>query len=250
MIKKLLGSLAITGLLFAAACAGASGQVSAVLGQEFVLGPGQTASFAGEDLEIKFTKVISDSRCPQGVVCIWAGEVSCLLEITSGGKTVEKVIVESGSSPAQTTFGSYALSFDVQPYPKAGQNIAYGDYRLHLTVSRGPSLSGGILATFDVLGESYSIFITNPQTIEDVFALQRGESQANIPSGRILRGAVSYNQPWSWHIDSEDIHMAELTMELCDGLPSHVENDLDYWVDTVGRFCPWQAKLTGITDYR
>jgi hypothetical protein len=61
---------------------------------------------------------------------------------------------------------------------------------------------------------------------------------------------VSYNQPWSWHIDSEDIHMAEMTIELCDGLPSHVENDLDYWVDTVGRFCPWQATLVNITDYR
>jgi hypothetical protein len=44
--------------------------------------------------------------------------------------------------------------------------------------------------------------------------------------------------------------MAEMTIELCDGLPSYVENDLDYWVDTVGRFCPWQAELTSITDYR
>lgn len=48
------------------------------------------------------------------------------------------------------------------------------------------------------------------------------------------------------HIDSEDIHMAEVTIELGDGTPSQAEANLDYWVDTVKRFCPWQAKLVGV----
>ena len=96
------------------------------------------------------------------------------------------------------------------------------------------SLSGGILATFEVQGESYRIFITNPATIDQVLA----------------RGQVSYNQPWSWHIDSEDISMVDFTVEIYDGLPSHVENDLDYWLDTVGRFAPWQAELTSVEDFR
>ncbi len=118
------------------------------------------------------------------------------------------------------------------------------------TSPESPDLEGGILATFDVLGEKYSIFITNEDTIDDVFALEAGTSNAAIPSGKLLRGQVSYNKPWSWHIDSEDIVMAEMTIELCDGLPSHVEENLDYWVDTVGRFCPWSAELVEIEDYR
>jgi hypothetical protein len=118
------------------------------------------------------------------------------------------------------------------------------------TSPESPELEGGILATFDVLGEEYSIFITNEDTIDDVFALEAGTSNATIPSGKLLRGQVSYNKPWSWHIDSEDIVMAEITIELCDGLPSHVEENLDYWVDTVGRFCPWSAELVDIEDYR
>ena len=36
-------------------------------------------------------------------------------------------------------------------------------------------------------------------------------------------------------------HLAEISMEVCDGLPSDVEKDLDYWVDTVKRFCPWNS---------
>ena len=112
------------------------------------------------------------------------------------------------------------------------------------------SLCDGIVVTFAVGGEIYNVFITNEDTIEDVFAVQRGESQATIPSGRLVEGSKCYNLPWSWHVDPEDIHMAEFTIELCDGLPSHVEKDLDYWVKTVERFCPWSATIVHIEDYR
>jgi len=118
------------------------------------------------------------------------------------------------------------------------------------TSEETPTLSGGILVAFDVKGETYKVFITNEDTIEEVFAVQRGESQATIPSGRLVEGAVFYNKPWSWHIDSEDIHMAQFTIELCDGLPSHVEADLDYWVNTVKRFCPWHAQIVKTEDFR
>jgi hypothetical protein len=113
-----------------------------------------------------------------------------------------------------------------------------------------PELEGGVLATFDVQGERYSIFITNPQTIEQVLALSNGQGNARIPSGRLIKGREAYNAPWSWHIDPEDVHMAELTMELCDGLPSYVEKDIDYWVVTVGRFCPWSAVFVSLRDFR
>ena len=112
------------------------------------------------------------------------------------------------------------------------------------------SLCGGIVVTFRVSGEMYNVFITNEDTIEEAFAAQRGESPATIPSGKLVEGSKCYNLPWSWHIDPEDVHMAEFTIELCDGLPSHVEDNLDYWINTVGRFCPWGATIVHIEDYR
>ena len=113
-----------------------------------------------------------------------------------------------------------------------------------------PEFEAGVLATFSVQSERYSIFITNPRTVEDVIALWNGRSNAKIPSGRVLKGRVDYNKAWSWHIDSEDIHMAEATIELCDGLPSYVEAHLDEWIETVGYFCPWSAVLVDLKDYR
>jgi hypothetical protein len=113
-----------------------------------------------------------------------------------------------------------------------------------------PELEGGVLATFDVQGERYSIFVTRTESIAQLEALADGRSDARIPSGRLVRGGVPYNAPWSWHIDPEGLEMAEVTIELCDGRPSDVEKDLDYWVGTVGRFCPWSAALLGLKDYR
>ena len=160
------------------------------------------------------------------------------------------VLTQPGSGLAKADFNDYNLAFEVQPYPEAGKRLEKQDYRLELVVNKKPALSGGILVTFQVIDEKYSIFITNQKTIEQVFAVQRGESRATIPSGRVVRGSVPYNQPWSWHIDSELISMAEFTIELCDGKPSQVEANLDYWVDTVQYFCPWSAKLVEIKDYR
>jgi hypothetical protein len=221
------------------------------LGTEFTLGVGQSATLKGEDLTITFVEVITDSRCPSDAICIWLGEASCLAEFTDDSETRRKVLTQPGlSAPVTTGYARYEITFDLLPYPTADKPIKAEDYRLHLTIRAPEALSGGILATFDVVGERYRVFITNDETIEQVLALQRGESQATIPSGRIVRGSVAYNQPWSWHIDPDDIHMAEMTIELCDGLPSHVEGDLDYWVDTVQRFCPWSAELVEIQDFR
>jgi hypothetical protein len=115
-----------------------------------------------------------------------------------------------------------------------------------------PDLSGGVLATFDVTGETFKVWVTNPNTIEQLLALQAGESTATIPNGRILAGPGDgdHNAPWSWHLDPDDIELADFTIELCDGAPSYVEEHLAEFTDTVERYCPWAAQLTDLEDRR
>ncbi|VUD58488.1 hypothetical protein TDB9533_02435 [Thalassocella blandensis] len=75
------------------------------------------------------------------------------------------------------------------------------------------------------------------------------ETQLSLPvdqrnlfiSGPIAAGDASYNIPWSWHFVQNEWQLAEFAIELCDGIPSFVEADLDYWLDTVGSFCPWAS---------
>lgn len=58
-------------------------------------------------------------------------------------------------------------------------------------------------------------------------------------SGSIRAGNGAHNLSWSWHF--ADVTLVELTTELCDGQPSMVEANLNYWLNTVGRFCPWES---------
>jgi hypothetical protein len=113
------------------------------------------------------------------------------------------------------------------------------------------ALRGGVLATFEVKGERFRVWTTNPQTIHDLHELRRSTSTANIPNGRILRGPgrARHNAPYHWHLDPQDITMAEVAIEVCDGLPSYVEENVDEFVERVGRYCPWAAQLVELRDF-
>ena len=63
-------------------------------------------------------------------------------------------------------------------------------------------------------------------------------------SAAIVRDDPSVNEPWSWHIDPATLEFAGVTIEVCDGLPSFVE-DGSLTSDT---YCPWSAEVISIAD--
>jgi hypothetical protein len=86
---------------------------------------------------------------------------------------------------------------------------------------------------------------SRPEVIAEVRAeLDKTPAERNRHiNGRVLRGNGGHNSPWKWHFDPDEWGLAEASIEVCDGNPTDVENDLDYWVDTVGSFCPWSARV-------
>ncbi len=44
-----------------------------------------------KDLSFKIEKILSDSRCPEGVQCVWAGEVHLLLGVYENNSKTEKI---------------------------------------------------------------------------------------------------------------------------------------------------------------
>jgi hypothetical protein len=113
-------------------------------------------------------------------------------------------------------------------------------------------LKGGVLASFSVGSENFRVWIRNPGTIEQVLALQRGTATATIPNGRLRTGSGqgAHNAPYTWHLDPDEIEMAGLTIEICDGAPSYVEAHRDEFIAQVNRYCPWGARLTSVADHR
>jgi hypothetical protein len=94
-----------------------------------------------------------------------------------------------------------------------------------------------------VVDETFRIGVDDPVQI-DSFAARLAAGVEGTLTGELVRGSGGVNQPWSWHLDPATVRVADLTTEVCDGRPSMVEEDLDYWVDTVERYCPWGARVT------
>ena len=109
-----------------------------------------------------------------------------------------------------------------------------------------PGASGPTVVTFEVAGyadETYKIELATPELIEHVKQIMAGEDVALIPNGLVVRDDPDVNAPWSWHIDPASLHFADVTTEVCDGLPSYVEDG----TVTSDYFCPWVTKVIDLT---
>ena len=135
-MKKLL--LLLSFVILISLLVGCNGQAKASLNVPFTLAPGQTLTIDSEKMDIKFVGVTQDNRCPAGVECIVAGQVSCAVEITKNNILNQITLTDSAGSGASTgqDFQNYLIFFSVTPSPVVGKAIAAGDYRLTLNVSQ------------------------------------------------------------------------------------------------------------------
>ncbi len=102
----------------------------------------------------------------------------------------------------------------------------------------------GVVVTFRVIDQEYRIGLTDPADIEIARKLLRGEQAPGIPNGIVVRGDPGVNTGYTWHIDPASVEFADVTTEVCDGLPSDVEANLI----TSDRYCPWQARVIKIAE--
>lgn len=103
----------------------------------------------------------------------------------------------------------------------------------------------GVIVTFEVAGsEHYKIQITDPGNIAIARDLLAGNEGPKIPNGIVVRGDAGVNEGYSWHIDPDSLEFADMTTEVCDGLPSDVENG----IITSEYYCPWAAEVIAIEE--
>lgn len=82
-----------------------------------------------EPIELKFIRVVSDSRCPEGVQCFVQGAI--FVEILLD-KTVSKVIPEPNN---QINYKGYKIAItQAVPYPKLGSVIREQDYKVEFKI--------------------------------------------------------------------------------------------------------------------
>lgn len=92
-------------------------------------------TYCSENMELTMqVEEINESRCPEGVVCVWAGQVTVTFDLK--GDVEGKLQLASLMNPADT-LGDYTFQLvSVDPYPKYKQPIERSDYRITIKVDR------------------------------------------------------------------------------------------------------------------
>jgi len=102
--------------------------------------------------------------------------------------------------------------------------------------------SGNPVATIQVVDETFKVELATPELADHARQLLAGEPVAGIPLGTVVRDDAGVNEPWSWHIDPATLEFADMTIEVCDGLPSFVEDG----TVTSEQYCPWSAQVIAV----
>jgi len=92
--------------------------------------------FSKSKLTVKFLSLVEDSRCPQGVDCIWAGNAQIKVEI-SNGTTKETFVMNTNTGPKGASFSGFAIYLtELTPYPKANVKYAANAYKATFEILR------------------------------------------------------------------------------------------------------------------
>ncbi len=106
-----------------------------VFGDTLQLEYGQTINLLPENIEIRFDSIVSESRCPATVECIWAGLAEVKLQFAQGSATQTGLLNTLNDPEFIIVFGKTVRLIDVLPYPQVPEVIIpQEDYKIRIVV--------------------------------------------------------------------------------------------------------------------
>lgn len=98
---------------------------------------GREKKFSSSKVRVKFVSLVEDSRCPEGVNCVWAGNATIKVSISLPDGSSETFEMNTNLGPKGATFGPYAVNLtDLTPVPKENVRINRNSYTATFTISR------------------------------------------------------------------------------------------------------------------
>ena len=104
------------------------------LDRQLVLAPGQRTNVAA-GVSVRFITVTADSRCPADAICVWAGDATVRIDVSSGGDNAEQDLHTANKQPVSYRDLRIEL-VSLDPYPFHSRPIQPGDYRATLRITR------------------------------------------------------------------------------------------------------------------
>jgi hypothetical protein len=81
-------------------------------------------------MSVDFVAVLEDSRCPEGVQCVWEGNARIKLIVSRAGEKTSAIELNSSNRfPVEAKYLDYTITLiDMKPYPKAAEQISMQNY--------------------------------------------------------------------------------------------------------------------------
>lgn len=77
-------------------------------GETFTLQVGQQVRLA-DDSQLRYQRLVTDSRCPPDVLCVWAGDAIVAFEWSPAGGSAQAFELHTGKEPRSHALGSRTL---------------------------------------------------------------------------------------------------------------------------------------------
>lgn len=107
------------------------------IGRPFTLTVGAVAQLDNSEVRVGFTGVSSDSRCPKGEQCVWAGDAVVQVWMHRGSDPRQLLVLHTAPSAAQAAqaLGHELRLLGVTPEAVAARPIRPADYGVTLKLS-------------------------------------------------------------------------------------------------------------------
>jgi len=107
--------------------------------------------------------------------------------------------------------------------------------------------TGGALVTIEVgntASEQFRAWVTKPSFIAEAHRLQTSGETRN-PTFTVVDG-TGCDARWTFSVDAAEAEFAEVNTEVCDALPSDVEDHKAAWIGKT--WCPWGSRVVSVED--
>ncbi|MHB9056334.1 MAG: hypothetical protein ACYC2P_09335 [Paludibacteraceae bacterium] len=89
---------------------------------------------------LRFDSVVTDSRCPDGAMCVWSGVAGIKMivsEITLTPKTLELYTLNNGNWSDSAVYKDIKIRLLLlSPYPSITEKFQYDSYRAKIVISK------------------------------------------------------------------------------------------------------------------
>jgi hypothetical protein len=107
------------------------------LGQEFDLKINQEAAIEGEGLAVVFESMLEDSRCPEGVDCIWSGNAKIRIRSSKQKHAPASIELNTNVGPKGYSYLDYEIKLvALKPRPKADKPVQSDEYKATLIITK------------------------------------------------------------------------------------------------------------------